>query len=565
MKNYFFLIILLIHSTNISAEENYQKPLIPGYIGEKYIAVENARVRAEPNISSSILSIIPKGESIFVIISVDHKPNTYSKVKGILPKIFFQELEDPWFQVRTGFIEEDGDLKPTLGYVYSELLSPIKVQATSFKAYLCNWYSATTIGNDDCNGTNSWYKVYFPEEYITKETCMSKSDDIFNDPLINEMFPDYKKPGDEMKAWVAGCDNLWLKEYTNTEITLKNLQKAKTQVDTVENNVKKEKEIEKSDTLPIEEEYIALGNTNVRAEPSLNSNKLGMLDKGTTVYVRGKYKDWYIIEKDGEKYGYVFTKLLSPTSEIAEDNNTKTKLSVKWGNYYALVIGSNGYKYWNPLETAENDATTVADILEHKYNFKVTRVINKGYVEIKNAIYKMREALGKEDNLLIYYAGHGFLDKKENQGYWIPIDASEDTRAQWINNAYITNNLKASDAKHILVVVDSCFSASLTRSKDEKISTIKEFEKLTKKKTRIIMTSGGLEPVLDSGGEDNHSVFAFAFIKALKEHNNIFLSNDIFPSIRSYVVNNGINQMPELSLLSNTGHDGGDFIFVPSD
>ena len=38
---------------------------------------------------------------------------------------------------------------------------------------------------------------------------MKESHAIFNDPQIMEMYPDYKKPGDERKAWVAGCDNLW--------------------------------------------------------------------------------------------------------------------------------------------------------------------------------------------------------------------------------------------------------------------------------------------------------------------------------------------------------------------
>ena len=74
---------------------------------------------------------------------------------------------------------------------------------------MCNWYTASTIFLDDCDGTNSWYKVYFPDTYPNKDVCMRESNSIFNSPLIMEMFPDYKKLGDEMKAWVAGCDNLW--------------------------------------------------------------------------------------------------------------------------------------------------------------------------------------------------------------------------------------------------------------------------------------------------------------------------------------------------------------------
>ena len=96
-------------------------------------------------------------------------------------------------------------------------------------------------------------------------------------------------------------------------------------------------------------------------------------------------------------------------------------------------------------------------------------------------------------------------------------------------------------------------------------------------KTRIILTSGGLAPVLDGGGENNHSIFAHIFIKALQNEKNVFVSNKIFPKIRQYVVDNAepieickdskckeAAQTPELSVLKGTGHEGGDFIFVPN-
>ena len=44
--------------------------------------------------------------------------------------------------------------------------------------------------------------------------------------------------------------------------------------------------------------------------------------------------------------------------------------------------------------------------------------------------------------------------------------------------------------------------------------------------------------------------------------NDATLANYIFPKIRKYVLNNA-EQTPEMGLLPKTGHDGGDFIFVP--
>ena len=74
------------------------------------------------------------------------------------------------------------------------------------------------------------------------------------------------------------------------------------------------------------------------------------------------------------------------------------------------------------------------------------------------------------DNLLIYYAGHGELDNDEERGYWLPIDADTTKRSKWINNSYILDNIKATKAKHVLLISDSCFSGSLLQGNTEKSS-----------------------------------------------------------------------------------------------
>ena len=97
-------------------------------------------------------------------------------------------------------------------------------------------------------------------------------------------------------------------------------------------------------------------------------------------------------------------------------------------------------------------------------------------------------------------------------------------------------------------------------------------------KTRVILTSGGLGPVFDGGGDNNHSVFASVLINALLNQDQPFVTGEIFPQIRQYVQNNVEAmticdddgnceedfQTPEFSILGQTGHDGGDFIFIPN-
>ena len=163
-------------------------------------------------------------------------------------------------------------------------------------------------------------------------------------------------------------------------------------------------------------------------------------------------------------------------------------------------------------DAAVRDAKKIAEILTNKYNFEVTSLIDSNREEIMNTIFQMRSNLKENDNLLIYFAGHGELDEEAERGYWIPIDGDIANPTKWISNQYIIDQLKASKAKHIMVIADSCFSASLMRGNND-INVNNSLNQLSKMKTRVILTSGGLGPVFDGGGDNNHSVFASVLIK----------------------------------------------------
>ena len=108
------------------------------------------------------------------------------------------------------------------------------------------------------------------------------------------------------------------------------------------------------------------------------------------------------------------------------------------------IIGNNKYQYWSKLDAAVRDAKKIAEILINKYNFEVTSLIDSNREEIMNAIFEMRSNLKENDNLLIYFAGHGELDKEADRGYWIPIDGDIAKPTKWISNQYIIDQLKAS-------------------------------------------------------------------------------------------------------------------------
>jgi len=241
------------------------------------------------------------------------------------------------------------------------------------------------------------------------------------------------------------------------------------------------------------------------------------------------------------------------------------------GNYHALVIGINQYKYLNRLNTAVNDARTVAKVLKNKYGFSVTMLLNQQATRrgIMSTFNKLNRILAENDHLLIYYAGHGYYDKQGDAAYWLPADAKNDEDIEWLSASSITTHLKRYKAKNVLVVADSCYSGTLTRRRGNDINlgaTPKErqrfLKKMINKPSRVLISSGGNEPVTDSGGR-GHSIFAQVFLDGLRQmEKTVFTAGELFHDshIQERVAGK-VEQIPEFQTIRQSGHDSGDFVF----
>lgn len=258
---------------------------------------------------------------------------------------------------------------------------------------------------------------------------------------------------------------------------------------------------------------------------------------------------------------------LRPTNKIAAATVADVKLkslprgNLEYGNYHALIIGNNAYTRITPLESATKDARRLAEILTSEYRFRTTLLLDASRDAIISHLTQYRRTLGPQDNLLIFYAGHGWLDEAADEGYWLPIDADADDPARWLSNSTLTTSIRTIKAKHILVIADSCFSGKLTRGANINVRGQDYVSRLVAKKARTVMTSGGLEPVVDSGGEDGHSVFASALFHALETNTGVLDTSLMFNVIRREVALNA-DQFPEYGDIRKAGHAGGDFIFV---
>jgi hypothetical protein len=244
------------------------------------------------------------------------------------------------------------------------------------------------------------------------------------------------------------------------------------------------------------------------------------------------------------------------------------------GSYHALVIGNNDYRYLRRLRTAVNDATVIARILEQDYGFKVTLLLNGDRYQTLSALNTLRETLTEKDNLLVYYAGHGELDQLNQRGHWLPVDAEPGNTANWISTVTITDILNAMTVRQLLVVADSCYSGTLTRSavgqlpgglSDEERAKL--LRRMIEKRSRLALTSGGTEPVLDSLGGP-HSVFAQHFIELLRSNSGVLLGQEMFRHLQGRVTaavqrrTDQTAQLPEYAPIKAAGHESGDFVFA---
>ncbi len=243
---------------------------------------------------------------------------------------------------------------------------------------------------------------------------------------------------------------------------------------------------------------------------------------------------------------------------------------ISLGKYHALVIGNNEYKHLQNLKTAVSDAEATAEILKTKYNFNTTLLINADRYQMLSALHKLRKQLKQGDNLLIYYAGHGDLDTINDRGYWLPTDAEVDNSANWISNLAITDMLNTLQANHIMVVADSCYSGTMTRTAVPRIdsSIPAEIQKkwlklMAKSQSRTALSSGAVQPVLDEGGGE-HSVFAKAFLDALKNNQDVLQGYALYRQVANEVsAHSGNFQTPQYAPIKHAGHETGQFFFIP--
>ena len=243
------------------------------------------------------------------------------------------------------------------------------------------------------------------------------------------------------------------------------------------------------------------------------------------------------------------------------------------GVYRALIVGNNAYqdKYnrWPQLETAVSGARAVAKLLRNHYGFDDIEVLeNATRRETLVALEGLSQRALPNDSVLVYYAGHGFLDSDSDRGFWVPIDAEGIDNTTFLRNSTIRDELStiASRARHTLLISDSCFSGTLLRRGTRSITgpTANEgyFRKVSTKKSVQIIAAGGVEFVDDNYRASGHSPFTYFLLNELENNDQQLLTVSELSNSVSVAVANNVDQVPESGVLQGAGDELGEFIFI---
>lgn len=239
------------------------------------------------------------------------------------------------------------------------------------------------------------------------------------------------------------------------------------------------------------------------------------------------------------------------------------------GDLWLLTIGINSYLSWPQLKTAVNDARAIKNVLLRRYHLDPAHVIeltdeNATRHNILGAFRDLAKKVKPDDSLVVYYAGHGYIDTITGKGSWIPVESGDDDPTHWLSNRDVIDYLNANviKARHVLLVSDSCFSGDFFRSSRGALPVIDDamLRKAYERSSRQAISSGGLEPVSDTGFGGN-SVFNHFLVAALEKNTKPYLApSELFAEVRAGVGRNA-DQLPRFGDLHGTGgQDGGELV-----
>ncbi len=233
------------------------------------------------------------------------------------------------------------------------------------------------------------------------------------------------------------------------------------------------------------------------------------------------------------------------------------------GRFFALVIGNSQYANYPAMPAAESNAKALAALLRDSYGFDVKLLLNAKNTDILSNLYKLSQNLAPNDNLVVFYAGHGKRDLRNRRGWWLPVDAVRDdtARTNWLPNQEVSDRLALIAAKHILVLADASYVGDITRGAPQL-----EAEKLTPAQwTKYVETTKQKKArlALASGTDDASPRFTQTLIEVLRRQQGVVPASRVHREVVNAITAGAriSSAIPTFAPLQSASHEGVDFLF----
>ena len=248
-----------------------------------------------------------------------------------------------------------------------------------------------------------------------------------------------------------------------------------------------------------------------------------------------------------------------------------------YDNSYALIIGIDKYENVRSLDYAVKDAEDIQSMLVDKFNFQQDNIVllkneEATQASILQEFSNITKKANDNDRVLIFFAGHGEtidLPDGGEMGFLLPVDGDKtDLYLSAIKMEELRTLSLLSDAKHILYLVDACYGGIVSvgaRGLDAE-STPNYLDKITKYKSRQIISAGGRGEEVIEKAEWGHSAFTKNLLSGLRDSkadtdsDGIITVQELGTYLQKKVTIDSDNrQTPKTRNLSS---DEGEFVFV---
>jgi uncharacterized caspase-like protein len=242
----------------------------------------------------------------------------------------------------------------------------------------------------------------------------------------------------------------------------------------------------------------------------------------------------------------------------------------QYHNSWALIIGINAYQYVSPLGYACNDADAVADILTRDLGFPKEQVtVLKDGAATKEAVLEAFHSLVKkanhlDDRIIVFYAGHGLTlpGVRAKVGFLVPVNGKTDETGSLIRWDDLTRNAELISAKHILFIMDACYSG-LAMQRAVPPGTQRFLSSMLQRFARQVITAGKADEVVADGGgpQGQNSIFTGYLIEGLEgaasDENGVLTANGLMHYLYQKVAQDARSKQTP-----HYGHLDGDGDFV---